>query len=316
MIQFWNIRSNRVLRKAVFIVLPFVALSLMVAPILIAFAQTESLIRFDPSPTYISPEELIRIDLIIEDANQLFGFEVHIQFDPEVIQVVDLDPDTQGVQSAPGNMFDENQGFLVANNTDNQTGEIVYAFTLLAPASPMNADGILISIEFQATSVGQSELNLISVILATQDGESLPFSSVNGEVYVSANQDATQSPIDNPISPSLSPTSYDQIQEPTQTIQGSSTQEMQLPNTNTPTPVPTSTKSQKNQPTSTSTSGVTVHPVTDIPTITPSPKLISEVNQISNNIFEIGWPLFVLFVVLFILIRIAKYLLERDKTDK
>jgi len=86
--------------------------------------------------------------------------------------------------SLPGDLYEVGQGFLVASEADNETGKALYAFTLLAPVAPMEGNGTLAIVEVEAIGGGSSEIELEEVILASPDGEALPFVANNGEVVV------------------------------------------------------------------------------------------------------------------------------------
>jgi hypothetical protein len=170
-----------------------------------ARAQAEATLSLEPATVSLAPGKRTAVDLAIRDASGVNGFEVFVHFDPAVIQVVDQDPDTPGVQVAAGDFFDVNQGFLVANQADNEAGEVIYAFTLLAPATPRQGDGILLSFEFEAAAVGQSQVILESAILASTDGEALPFSVQDGQVDVVGVGGETPLPTAPPVTPSETP---------------------------------------------------------------------------------------------------------------
>lgn len=175
-----------------------VLLCLVSLPVRSTRAQAETTLLIEPAAASLAPGEGVRLALAINEASDVYGFEVRIQFDPAVIQVVDQDLDKPGIQVAAGDFFDLNEGFLIANQADNGAGEITYAFTLLSPATPKQGDGDLISFEVQALAAGQSQIVLESAILATTDGESLPFSARGGQVTVAG--EGAETPTALPLS--------------------------------------------------------------------------------------------------------------------
>ncbi len=129
----------------------------------------------------------------IENVDDGYGVELHFKFDPMQVQIVDADSDTSGIQVLHGDFFDVDQGFLVINEADNDTGEMVYAFTLLSPAEPVSGDGTLVTFDLEMVSDGGGLLELTSVIIASPDGESLSVTSqddrmdtVNGQLPATA----------------------------------------------------------------------------------------------------------------------------------
>lgn len=161
-----------------------VLLCLVSLPVQSTHAQAETTLLIDPAAASLAPGEGARLALSVHEANDVYGVEIHIQFEPAVVQVVDQDPDKPGIQVAGGDFFDLTEGFLITNQVDNGTGEITYAFTQLLPATPKQGDGELLSFEIQAVAVGESQVVLELAILANADGESLPFSARGGQVTV------------------------------------------------------------------------------------------------------------------------------------
>jgi len=160
-----------------------------------ASAQTQTLVYLEPSALTLAPGDTSVVHVHIDNAEDLYGFEVHLEFDPTLIQVTDSNQDTPGVQIDHGDVFNVDKSFVVFNRVDNEQGTIIYAITQLAPSEPVTGNGILLSLTVQATSLGISELTLSSVILASEAGESLPVESQNGQITVAQETDETATPI-------------------------------------------------------------------------------------------------------------------------
>jgi len=168
------------------------------------FAQTqpEAALRFEPETTRLAPGETTRVRLVVENASGLYGVEIHLRYDPDVVRILDSDSITRGVQAQPGDFLDVNRGFLVMNQADPVEGVFVYALTLLAPAEAVSGDGTIFELELAAEVAGTSPLVLEEVILASAQGESLPFSSQDGEVIVSTGSTQTATS----LAPTVTPT--------------------------------------------------------------------------------------------------------------
>jgi hypothetical protein len=98
------------------------------------------------------------------------------------------------------------RGFLVINQVDNQLGKIVFAFSLLAPTPPISGDGILVWFEIRGYSTGSSEIKLDQVILASADGQPLPFRGIGGVANILPTA-GSATPGNTPGQPYVSPTS-------------------------------------------------------------------------------------------------------------
>lgn len=162
-------------------------------------AQAGALVRVEPSQVTLNPGQNTRISITIAGAESVYGLEIHLAFDPAIFQVIDADASTDGVQILPGDFLDEGLGFPVANRVDNDTGEMLYAMTLLSPAPPVSGSGTLITFDIQGRYSGATTVELAEVLLASTEGEALRLTSENGRVTVTGNQPATPSATSPPV---------------------------------------------------------------------------------------------------------------------
>jgi hypothetical protein len=207
-------------------------------------AQAPALLLLRPEDVTLVAGESAEVVIWIENVAGLYGAEVHLRFDPTILQVQDADAETTGVQISPGPLIDPGQGFVAANKVDNESGEIIYAITLLAPALTVDGSGELARFYIQGTAPGKSECQLEEVILATPEGLSIPVQSQAAWVTVT---DSKPTEATSTASPATMPTS---------TV---------LPSTSTPT-------STASPPTATPTvTSTTVPPATDTPPPTQQP---------------------------------------------
>lgn len=147
-------------------------------------AQTSARVYIQPQSLALALGDRALSTVQVDDVANMFGFELHLAFDPSRVQIVDGNPDASGIQLQPGDMFTVGDGFLVANQVDNELGTAVFAFSLMAPAPPMSGAGTLVQFEVQAIAAGASDLLLEQTILASPDGEALPFVAQNSSVVV------------------------------------------------------------------------------------------------------------------------------------
>jgi hypothetical protein len=166
---------------------------------IISSADTVAIIHPDPIDAAVAPGDSAAVSVWIEDVSDLYGAQIHLRFDPAVIQIQDADPDEDGLQVRHGSLLDPAQGFVAANRADNETGELAYALTLLSPASPANGSGALIWIDFVALAVGRSEWAFQEVILATRNGASIPVDVETGWVTVGEAPSTPPTPTNTPV---------------------------------------------------------------------------------------------------------------------
>ena len=214
----------------------------------IALSQSTTVVSVEPPELNLIVGKTSNLTVFVHDSVNFYGLEIHLHFDPASVQL-DADNNRPGIQVQSGDLFDEDQGFLVRNNADNQSGEIIYAFTLIAPALPMSGSGSLINFELEAIAKGMSLLEL-EAILASPDGMALPIYLQDGLVTVGTVGTGQPTIIPTTKSPST----------PTQI----------LPSTATDVSVHTSTPSVS-QPPNVPTSTVTNTEITStLPTLTPT----------------------------------------------
>ena len=117
------------------------------------------------------------------DVQDLYGLEIHLRFDPAVVQVADADPGKDGIQVAAGDFLSAD--FVAQNQADNQAGSIDYAVTQVNPNEPRSGSGTLLVIRFQGGAAGgASQLEVTNGLLTTRDGDLIPVTFASGEVRV------------------------------------------------------------------------------------------------------------------------------------
>ncbi len=92
----------------------------------------------------------------LKNMPDIYGAEVHIKFNPSVLQVVDADTGTDGIQISNGSLLAPSDPEAIINSADNTAGQITWAATLLDPQPPVSGAGTIATIEFQAIAPGWS----------------------------------------------------------------------------------------------------------------------------------------------------------------
>ena len=123
------------------------------------------------------------LSVTVTDVQDLYGLEIHLRFDPAVVQVADADPGRDGIQVAAGDFLSAD--FVAQNQANNQAGSIDYAVTQVNPNEPRSGSGTLLVIRFQGGAAGgASQLEVTNGILTTRDGDLIPVTFASGEVRV------------------------------------------------------------------------------------------------------------------------------------
>ncbi len=161
-----------------------VMFSLLVCPLSVSQAAGETA-AIAPVPSSISlrPGETSKLEIKVEGEQNLYGVELHLKFDPSLIEMVDADPAKEGLQASPGDWL--KQGFVAQNQGDNTVGTFDFAGTLLNPAEPLHGPLSLVTLEVRAKTEGAAALTLQSAILASREGEAIPYTWQDGQINIS-----------------------------------------------------------------------------------------------------------------------------------
>jgi LysM repeat protein len=187
----------------------------------------------DPPTREVAVDATTQVDVRIENVSNLYACDVHLTFAPALLEVVDADPGTAGVQIQPGTFLSPD--YVVQNEVDQAVGKIDFAVTQMAPHEPVSGSGVLVTVTFKGKAAGDSDINL-GVLLSDRDGMAISASTQEGRITVTTGPTLTPTP-----TPTPGPTS-----------------------THTPTPTPTHTSTPGPTPTHTPTP-------TPNPSVTPAP---------------------------------------------
>jgi len=149
-----------------------------------ALAQERTQVYILPPSEAPATGQPVTVDVIAEGVSNLYGAEIHLRFDPTVVRLEDADPQLDGVQLTPGSLLAPNQGFVVANASDNTAGTAVFAITLVNPAPPVEGGGVVARLTFVALQPGMLRIELENVKLVTRDLQTLDVSLSGLEVQV------------------------------------------------------------------------------------------------------------------------------------
>ncbi|MFQ5341482.1 MAG: cohesin domain-containing protein [Anaerolineae bacterium] len=138
----------------------------------------------NPGESTVEQGDTTATTVRVLSAAGLYGAELHIEFDPAIVQVVDADPDRPGVQVLPGALFTERNYYAAANQADNRAGTIDFAAALLNPEPPIDGGGDLVTITWRGASPGSTTIHLASVDLSDQAGQLLPAQLEDGSITV------------------------------------------------------------------------------------------------------------------------------------
>ena len=148
----------------------------------LAATQAQTTVQVMPQTAKVRRGQQATVDLLIDQVEGLYGAQVRLTFDPDVIEVVDADPAQDGVQVEPGTI--PSPDYVVRNTADNRAGTIDYALTQVTPRDPANGGGVLARVTFRGRTVAVSEVRFDQIVLATNEGGTIAAVPLDGQVRV------------------------------------------------------------------------------------------------------------------------------------
>ncbi|NUM44489.1 MAG: hypothetical protein HUU38_07250 [Anaerolineales bacterium] len=202
-------------------------------------------LSLNPDPANIvNPGETITVAIQLAQISDAFGIELEMTYDPAIVQIVDSDPGTSGVQINAGAC--PAPDFVIQNTAYNITGTLNYAVTQFT--LPGCTGGTVAEVTFQGLANGTSAFTFATSLIADSGGISVTHTAQSGLIIVGPTPVPTETPI------------------PTNTATPTPTGSV----TATHTPTPTLTKTGSPTPTATGSP-----PATHTPTPTGTPALLS-----------------------------------------
>ena len=194
-----------------------------------------TMVLIDPPSSEVAVGGTTTVNIRIDNVSDLFGAEVHLTFDPALLEVVDANPSTAKVEIQPGTFLSPD--FTAQNEVDQAAGKIDFAIALMPPQPLANGSGVLATITFRGKAANTSAIRFVNVLLAAPEGVPISASTQDGSITVTPDITPT-------MTPTATPTATPVTETPTPTA---------TPTTATPTSTPTA-------PTETPTATPTVMP--------------------------------------------------------
>ena len=224
---------------------PLIAAMLVVGLAGFLVAPSGSAVSLGDGALDLPAGQIASLPVRVSDIAGLYGFELHLSFDPAVVEVVDADPQKPGIQIGLGDFLAAD--FVAQNLADNQTGKIDFAMTQINPHEAKAGSGVLLKIDLRGRTGGQATQVLVTNgLFSDRDGTPISVNLVPGTVRVVAA---------NPQQPSVTPSSTSGPPNMTPSLATATPRR-------TGSPQPTSQPEQASAPTATRSAGA--------PTLTPT----------------------------------------------
>ena len=167
-------------RKGFFLMITLVAL--VALGVLGVSASSGTVLAVNPPLLSAGVGMLADVGFTLSDATNAQGVDVQFSFDPSVLQVVDADGVTAGVQVSPGAC--PAPDLVLVNDVDNVVGTGQYAAVEFTTSC---ANGDVLAISFQCIAPGSSSVTITSSLISDPNGTPIQHSIANGSVNCQAN---------------------------------------------------------------------------------------------------------------------------------
>lgn len=124
------------------------------------------------SPATLAVGETAQVTVHVAEVEDLYGSEVHLRFDAELLEVVDQHGSVEGARATHGDLLTVR--FTAANVADNGAGTLVYAVSQMPPTGAATGSGDLLRFLVRARAAGTTVVQVEKVILASAKGEAIP----------------------------------------------------------------------------------------------------------------------------------------------
>ncbi len=178
-----------------------------------AFAQSTALVKIVPNETTISVGQTIEMAVQVENIANLYGIEMLITFNHNLLEVVDANPDKPGTQIRTGGFL---RGGLEGVNTVTD-GTIDYVMQQIAPNPPSNGSGTLVRIVFKGIGSGMADIRIEDLNLSDQASQGIgsAFHSAQITILPGSVDGLTPTPISpTPVPPTPTPVPLAPIPQP------------------------------------------------------------------------------------------------------
>ena len=137
---------------------------------------------FEPYSTTVGTGEVFTLELRARKVAGLYGGQLAVTYDANVVKVVDLDPSRPGAQIRPGDFPKPDE--VLRNAANNTTGRLEYYFTLTGEKPGVTGTGTVAYLRLRADAAGQTLLHITETVLSDPQSLRIPATTENALVTV------------------------------------------------------------------------------------------------------------------------------------
>lgn len=149
-----------------------------------AVAAERAMLYIEPASVTTSISGTATVEIRIRDVTDLYGVQLHLSFDPSIVQVQDAIPGGD-VNIAPGD-FLQPGAVVYSNYVNNTTGVIQYVQSLEGVAPGVDGSGVLARITLHGDAAGTSDLTFTLHVLSDPMSVPIAHDHADGEIIVTS----------------------------------------------------------------------------------------------------------------------------------
>ncbi len=135
-----------------------------------------------PASATVAAGAEIDLEIRARDIADLYGGQLDLAFDPDRVEIVDLDPARPGAQIEPGSFPVPDE--IPRNAADNASGELAYYFSLQGEKPGVSGSGRVARIRLRGKSPGASPMGFTRVVLSDPQSVEIPVGQGDGRILV------------------------------------------------------------------------------------------------------------------------------------
>jgi general secretion pathway protein D len=133
-------------------------------------------LRFDRSPIEAAPGSRMTLNLVVDNATDLFTAPLKVSFDPKAVRMID---------ARRGSLLStDGQDVIFSKNVLNDTGEATINISRFPGATGVTGSGVLVTLEFEAAAPGTTSINVSNVAARNVRLEPIALEGAQAEVNI------------------------------------------------------------------------------------------------------------------------------------
>ncbi|MBN1399798.1 MAG: hypothetical protein JXA74_03110 [Anaerolineae bacterium] len=198
------------MRPLIWVILACLLVARVHVPPLDAVRAQTPVVRFEPASTEIEVGQETEIQIYIDDVDVLLGIDLRFEFTPGLVQVIDVDGSTAGIQVEPGSH--PYPDYVARNEVDNVEGVGLYTIVQLTVQDPAIGSGVIATIRMLGVEPGTCLLEIPFVRAVMSETVDLSANVQGGEVVVWEDDDTLVAPSPLPPATDASPSAYPELE--------------------------------------------------------------------------------------------------------